>query len=245
MTKRAQPAAALLHVDDDLVVVDKPPGVLSVPGRGAAESLPVLLRGLGQFADDEPLRVVHRLDKDASGVLLYARTLEAQRHLVAQFMDRTVAKVYFALVRGYVVADGEVDLRLYFHQKQSRVKASDRRGKPAVTRYRVLERVAGHSWLEVRPLTGRMHQIRAHLSSIGHPLAVDPTYGGAEAVFLSRYKPSYRPNRRGEEKPLIARLSLHAAALEIEHPTRRERMRFEAPLPKDLRAALRQLGRVG
>ena len=234
----------ILHCDDDLVVIDKPSGVPSVPGRGGVASALELLRQTSKFAADEPFRVVHRLDKGASGVLLYARTLPAQRRLVSQFMERRVEKVYYAMVSGYVAADGEVDLSLYFNSRRGRVEASARHGKRSLTRYRILERVPGNTWLECEPVTGRMHQIRVHLAAIGHPLSVDPEYGGGQPIMLSRYKPSYRVNRRGEERPLVARLTLHAAQLTFDQPTTGERLTFEAPLPKDLRATLAQLGRL-
>ncbi|MFH1748743.1 MAG: RluA family pseudouridine synthase [Planctomycetota bacterium] len=235
----------ILYVDEHLVVVDKPPGVLSVPGRGNLPNAPTLLRASRHFADDEPLRVVHRLDKDASGVLLFARTLAAQRNLVAQFMERHVRKIYHALVSGYVEQEeGVIELSLCFNQRENRMRASSRRGKPSLTHYRVLERVPGHTWLECRPATGRMHQIRAHLAAIGHPLSIDPEYGGGHSLLLSHYKPNYKLNRRKEEIPLIARLTLHASRLEFIHPHTGENVTFETPLPKDLRVTLLQLGRL-
>ncbi len=106
------------------------------------------------------------------------------------------------------------------------------------------QHVAGTTLLECRPLTGRRHQIRVHLAAAGHPLTVDPLYGGGQSVLLSHYKPGYRPSRRHDERPLINRLTLHAARLTIEHPRSGERMTFEAPLPKDLRATINQLARL-
>jgi RluA family pseudouridine synthase len=233
----------ILHLDEHLVVVDKPPGVLSAPGRGKDPSVADLLRQGPEIASEDPLRIVHRLDRDASGVLLLARTLEAQRHLVRQFAERTVEKVYLAMVSGYVPGHGEVDLRLTFDRRRDRVIASESRGKEAVTRYRVHQRLAGNTLLECRPLTGRTHQIRAHLAAIGYPLTVDPRYGGGQAVYLSQYKASYRPSGRREERPLIDRLTLHAASLRFEHPAGPTQT-VTAELPKDFQAAVRQLGRL-
>jgi len=233
-----------LHADNDLVVIDKPAGLLAVPGRDQAPSAIDLLRAMPPFSLDEPLRIVHRLDREASGVLVYARTLEAQRHLVAQFVSRQVEKVYYALVRGYVERDGEVDLPLLLNRRRGRVEPAPQHGKPALTRYTVLQRLPGHTWLECRPVTGRMHQIRAHLLAIGHPLAVDPLYGGSRAVMLSHYKPGYKLNRSGQERPLVDRLTLHAARIAFTHPQDGRKVAFEAPLPKDLRATLRQLSRL-
>ena len=121
---------------------------------------------------------------------------------------------------------------------------SEKRGKPSRTSYHILQRVAGHTWLECRPLTGRMHQIRVHLAAIGHPLSVDPPYGGGQAIFLSHLKPNYHPNRREEERPLIDRLTLHAARIAFTHPAMEQSMSIESPVPKDLRSTLTQLARL-
>ena len=240
---RTAATPAILFSDAALLVVDKPAGLLSAPGR-TGDDVRTALRAAGLVGDSEPLRLVHRLDRETSGVLVLARTLSAQRSLTAQFYARTVEKTYLGLVSGYVTADGEVDLPLQVDRGGGRVRVHGRRGKPAVTRFHVLQRVAGNTLLECRPLTGRTHQIRAHLAAIGHPLAVDPLYGGAEAVYLSHYKQGYRPSARHDERPLIARLTLHALRIAFDHPDSGERVSFEAPIPKDLRATLNQLSRL-
>ncbi len=240
------PAAAmrLLHVDAAFVVIDKPAGVLSAPGRGGHVSAIQLLAARAELREHPALRIVHRLDRDASGVQVYARTLAAQQNLVRQFAARQVEKVYYALVTGYVPGDGEIDRPLTFDKQHNRVRTTAGRGKPSVTRYRIVQRVAGHTLLECRPLTGRMHQIRAHLAAIGHPLAVDPLYGAGTGVLLSHYKPGYRASSRREERPLIERLTLHALRITFAHPATGAAVTFEAPLPKDFRATLTQLGRL-
>jgi 23S rRNA-/tRNA-specific pseudouridylate synthase len=162
---------------------------------------------------------------------------------VAAFEARAVEKVYIALVLGYVASDGEVDLPLSFERGDSAVEIAPRRGKEALTRYRVVQRVAGHTVLECEPVTGRLHQIRAHLAAIGHPLAVDPQYGGAERILLSNFKSGYRLSTRRDERPLISRLTLHAARLALPHPGTGVEVRFEAPLPKDLRVTIAQLAK--
>jgi 23S rRNA pseudouridine1911/1915/1917 synthase len=225
-------------------VVDKPAGVLSVPGRGGGVTLPELLRARPELADAEPLRVVHRLDKEASGLIVYARTLRAQRSLVAQFAGRRVEKTYQALVSGEVLADGRIELMLYYDKRSACMRTSQRRGKPALTYYHVLQHLPGNTLLECRPVTGRTHQIRVHLAAIGHPLTVDPQYGGGQAVYLSSYKPGYRPSRRGSERPLIDRLTLHAGRIRFEHPADGCQVTFMADMPKDLRATLTQLERL-
>lgn len=239
-----RPELAIIHLDRDLVVVDKPAGLLAVPARGDEPDVVNLLRADPRLADNPAARVVHRLDRDASGVLILARTLEAQQSLVRQFMDRQVEKHYLALVSGYVPADGEVNLPLLIDTRRQIARVAGARGKPSLTRYHVKQRLAGHTLLECQPVTGRMHQIRAHLAAIGFPLAVDPLYGGGEAVLLSNFKPGYRRSGRHEERPLISRLTLHALRVAFTHPTTGERVTLEAPLPKDLRATISQLARL-
>jgi len=228
-----------------LLVIDKPAGVLSVPGRGGQPSIAELMRGHEGLPETEPFHTVHRLDQDASGVIIFARTLEAQRILTKAFGDRRVEKVYLVLVQGYVMSDGEIDLPLRTDDEGTRAAVAKRDGKASVTRYGISERFPGHTLLECRPLTGRLHQIRVHLAAVGHPLAVDPIYGGSSALYLSTFKSGYKPSRIGDERPLIDRLTLHAAKITLDHPDGTGPVTFESPLPKDFRATLTQLRRAG
>ncbi len=241
---RRAPAPKIIHVDAELVVVDKPADLLSVPGRSADPSVIELLRESPSLSDNPACRVVHRLDRDASGVLVLARTLAAQQSLVRQFAHRDVEKTYLALVSGYVPEDGEVNLPLTIDVRRQIARVAGARGKPSCTRYHIAQRLAGHTLLECQPITGRMHQIRAHLAAIGFPLAVDPLYGGGQAVLLSSFKSGYRPSRKHDERPLIDRLTLHALRITFAHPATGERTTFEAAPPKDLRATISQLGRL-
>lgn len=231
----------IIRADDWLLAVDKPAGVLSVPGRGGVPTVVELLHAARVVDATEKLLIVHRLDRGASGLMVLARTTEAQRRLTAIWSERRVQKVYLALVRGAVESDGTIELPLLVDRDRRRVVASTRHGRPAVTNYRVVERFNGFSLLECRPLTGRLHQIRVHLASAGHPLAVDPTYGGCQALLLSSLKSGYRPNRRRQESPLIDRLTLHAWRLAFDHPNGTGRIEIEAACPKDLAATLHQL----
>lgn len=233
----------LLH-DEHVVAINKPPGVLSAPGRGTAPAAADLLRTQLDLGTNPALRIVHRLDSDASGVLLYARTLKAQQLLVRQFASHSVEKRYYALVSGYVPGGGEVDLPLTYDRRRNRVRVTHRHGRPSLTRYRLAQRVAGNTLLECELVTGRKHQLRAHMAAIGYPLTVDPVYGGGNAVMLSNFKPSYRPSKRRPERPLIDRLTLHAYSLAFDHPATGERVLLQAPLPKDLRATVNQLARL-
>ncbi len=234
----------ILHEDDDILVINKPAGLPCVPERhGIGETVLSQLADMSRHTAGCPLRIVHRIDRDTSGVLVVAKTVEAQRALTAQFVARTVAKTYVALVRGAPDEPaGRIDAPIgEMRGELVRVCVNPKRGKPAVTEWELIERFAGYALLRCRPLTGRQHQIRLHLQLAGMPLAVDTLYGGSEALMLSTFKADYNPSRRHEERPLIGRLSLHAETIEFEHPSTGERMRWEAPLPKDFRAALNQL----
>lgn len=245
MTRR-KPAVrtVVLHVDDQIIVVNKPAGLLTVPGRAPEATLIDVLRGMTDFADDEPLRIVHRIDRDTSGVVVFARTAHAQTAISEQFAAGRVEKVYIALVSGYVDADGQIEIPIAATRGEKMRTAGRSDGKHALTRYKIIERVPCNTLLECRPATGRTHQVRLHLSAIGHPLTVDPLYGGGNAVLLSKYKSGYRPSGKHDERPLIERLTLHAAVISFDHPTNDARVRFEAPLPRDFRATLNQLRRL-
>lgn len=252
----------ILHVDDWLIVVDKPAGVLSVPGRGSAPTVAELIAAgrmtppptasaepgdalstLRREAENGTLRIVHRLDRFASGVMAMARTEEAQRQLTELWSSRQVEKIYMALVHGRLTTNGQIDAPLFVDREHSEVRVDVKNGAPSLTHYRVLENFRGYTLLECRPVTGRMHQIRVHLRSIGHPLAVDSLYGGGPSIFLSSFKPDYRPGK-GKEQPLIDRLTLHALRLSFEHPSGAGPVTWEAPLPKDFRATINQMRRA-
>ena len=233
----------MIHQDDAIVVVDKPPRVASIPGRGTRD-IPALLRAAGLVGRAETLLVVHRLDRGASGVIVYARTIEAQRALTEQWATRRVDKTYLALVTGHLRGEGDIDAPLRIERDAGRTLVDYRRGRPALTRYSVVEHITGHTVVECTPVTGRLHQIRVHLRSIGYPLAFDALYGSGSGIFLSAFKPNYRANRRREERPLMDRLTLHALCLSFDHPTSGTRMTIEAPVPKDLRVTMDQLRRA-
>lgn len=242
---RPRPAVpTVLHLDDQLLVVNKPTGVLVGPGNADVAGVPELLRGYEGLARDEPFEIVHRLDPEISGAIVYARSSETQHALRAMFAGGAVRQRFRALVQGYVQADGCIDLPIYFDKRRGRLCTSDRRGREARTEYRVVERVAGHTWIECEVALGRAEQIRVHLSAVGHPLAVDPANGNETPIMLSRFKPGFRPSQRHEERPLVDRLTMHAASLALDHPATGQRLEIEAPLHKDLRTTLRQLGRL-
>ncbi len=214
------------HADDDVIVVDKPSGLVVHPGAGVRRGTLVNallarfpeLRGVGEA--DRP-GIVHRLDKETSGVLVVARNERALRSLQAQFKNREVRKTYLALVWGKMPArEGKMDRPIGRHVAYGqRMSVRTRRPRPAETHYTVLEEFPETSYLEVRPLTGRTHQIRVHMAAAGHPVVGDAAYG----------------RRKGERR--AGRMFLHAHRLSFLHPSSGERVEFVSPLPPDLEAA--------
>ncbi len=233
----------ILHEDDDILLVNKPPRLLTLPDRFQPEK-PNLYHYLQQTGRE--VFMVHRLDRDTSGLLVVALHAKAHQRLSRAFEGREVRKIYLALVLGQIRSEqGIIDQPLAAHPSGDGRMIATSKGKPSVTRYTVAELFRGFSWVEVMPETGRTHQIRVHLSWLGHPLAVDPLYGGGEGVYLSSFKAGYRPPSDHQEMPLIDRVPLHASRLEFEHPGTGVWMTAEAPLPKDLQAVLNQLRRWG
>lgn len=254
----------ILFESEDELAVDKPPGLAVEPERWARENatvsgalLSMALERSGVEVEDAAVptggmgfrpRVVHRLDKDTSGVLLVAKTLEAERRLRTAFEEGQVHKTYLALVEGeHPLEDGEeevIDLPVGPDERRSgRMRVLEDKGRPARTRIGVEERFRGFTLLRCEPLTGRTHQIRVHLAAVGFPLAVDAYYGRRKALALSEIKRDYRPKRGRGEAPLVERHTLHARALEF--PLADGRMQcVESPIPKDLERALKQLRKV-
>jgi tRNA pseudouridine32 synthase/23S rRNA pseudouridine746 synthase len=204
----------VLFVDDYLLVVDKPHGLLSVPGRDPANRDCVPSRLQPEFGE---LRIVHRLDLDTSGIMILARTADAHRHLNRQFEQRTVAKYYEALVWGLPIADeGEINLPICVDWPNRPRKIIDyENGKAAQTFYTVMERDAARNIARVtlKPVTGRSHQLRVHLAEIGHPILGCPFYAHEQA------------------RAATDRLTLHARSLQLTHPISGEVLLFETPTP--------------
>lgn len=204
----------IVFADDDLVVVDKPYGLLSVPGRDPANRDCVPSRLSEEFGE---LRIIHRLDFDTSGLMALARNAEAHRRVNRQFEQREVEKYYEALVWGLPEADeGKIELPIIVDWPNRPKKIVDPvNGKHALTYYRVLDRDAGKNIarVELKPITGRSHQLRVHLAEIGHPILGCPFYAHAAA------------------RAAYERLTLHARQLQIRHPSSGEILLFEAPTP--------------
>ncbi|MEL6664976.1 MAG: RluA family pseudouridine synthase [Pseudomonadota bacterium] len=197
-----------IHIDDEIVLIDKPSGLLSVPGRGPEKAFCAQSVASDRYG---PVLTVHRLDMDTSGLMVFARSKDAQRALSRQFEKRTVGKTYEALVEGTIADDaGKIDKAIAKYSLDRPLRHLDPDGQSAITHWRVMDRVREHSRLELHPETGRSHQLRLHLASIGHPILGDVFYG---------------------DKTLHPRLCLHAKTLEIDHPKTDARVRFSTPTP--------------
>ena len=202
----------VLYQDNQLLVLDKPSGLLAVPGRGP--DLQDCLSARVQAVWPSAL-VVHRLDRDTSGLMVMALSAEAQRNLSRQFADRSVGKVYAAVVLGCPsAAEGAIDLPLRKDfDRPPRHRIDPIEGRPAFTSWKLIERFADRSRLAVRPLTGRSHQIRVHMATHGHPILGDNLYAHDEALAMA------------------PRLLLHAERLSLDHPTTGQRMTWNAESP--------------
>ena len=223
-------ALQVVFEDDELIVIDKPAGLVVHPGNGNTSGtlLNALLHHAPSLAGIPRAGIVHRLDKDTSGLLVVAKTLTAQTDLVRQMQARSVQRHYLALALGVVARDGTVDAPLGRHAVQrTRMAIVRSGGKEARTHYAVLERFAKSTLLECRLETGRTHQIRVHLASIKHPLAGDPVYG---------------KTRSGDARlDAFPRQALHAWRLALRHPSSGEELCWESPLPDDFAQLLESL----
>lgn len=241
--KKAQTKIEIIYHDDDILVINKPASLSVTRDRtGAAELRDVLSRQLGPQTAGE-LRLVHRLDKDTSGVMILARNLTTQSLFSGYFARRMVKKTYLAFVAGVLTAGKDtIDVPLAPRGASSALMCvATKKGKQAVTNWRLLADFGSIALLAVSPLTGRTHQIRVHLASVGLPLAIDTMYGAAQPLFLSDFKLDYRLAKGQTEKPLIDRLTLHAYQIQLLQPQPHRPDCFIAPLDKEFTACLKML----
>jgi len=231
-----------LYEDDDILIVNKPAGMLVVPDRFNA-ALPSLNKTMEKKAGQK-VWVVHRLDRDTSGVLCFAKNEVAHRYLSILFQERDVNKYYAGLVTGIVMPDnGRIENYIAEHPANNGKMIVARKGKIAVTDYKVAEQWPLYALMQFQIHTGRTHQIRVHMQSIGHPLVCDPLYGDGKPFMLSDIKRKYRMSEKDEEeRPLLSRLALHAYKLEF-YKEDGTAVVAEAPLPKDMAACVKQLNK--
>ncbi|MEX0703493.1 MAG: RluA family pseudouridine synthase [Planctomycetales bacterium] len=242
----------VLYEDDALVVINKPANMIVHPGKGNYRGT---LAGALQFHFDRlsdaagSLRpgIVHRLDRDTSGVLVVAKDNQVHHRLSAQFARREVRKEYRAIVKGTVERDSDtIDTYVRVHPKRRErmlVCPAEGNARHARTFYEVLERFAKHTWMRLRPESGRTHQLRLHMEHLRHPIVADRLYGGGRDLRLAEVRRARGedPATGDDEVVLIARQALHAFRLEFDHPHSGQRLSFEAPLPQDIQRTLAAL----
>ena len=239
----AKPNIKVIYSNDDVLVVNKPAGVSVTKDRmGEAELFDVLAEQL-DAGNTANLRLVHRLDKWTSGVMILAKSKQAQSKLSSCFEKRLIKKTYLAIVTGIVSEqEGQINARMGRNRRNTAImNITAKKGKEAITKWKLLANFGSIALLAVKPITGRTHQIRVHLPSIDLPLAVDPVYGSDRGIFLSDFKPNYRLARKQVEKPLIERLTLHAYQLEFVNPQPNFPEYFIAQMDKKFAAAIKML----
>ncbi len=231
-------APEILLENDHFVVLNKPSGLLSIPDREGKEfSLKQMLQEkYGQIF------TVHRLDRDTSGIIVFARDEETHKFLSKAFEERTVEKYYQGIVNGVPpIKKKTVNEPIAENMTKRGVMLIHQRGKQSITDYEVLEEFGKFSLMQFRIHTGRTHQIRVHMQHEGHPIVVDELYGDPKPILVSSFKRNYNLSKsEEEEKPILGRLGLHAARLQFTD-AQGTAYNIEAPLPKDMRALLQQL----
>lgn len=227
----------IVHEDAALIVINKPVGLVVHPAAGNPDNtlLNALLHHCPSLSNLPRGGIIHRIDKNTSGLLVIAKTLSSHHHLVQQLQDRTMGRTYETVVHGIITAGAKIDAPIARHPRNRLKMAVLHNGKPAVTHYRILEKFAAHIHLQVKLETGRTHQIRVHMAYINHPIVGDQTYGGRMRL----------PKGCSEDlKNLLQnfkRQALHAKQLQLTHPETGEIVSWEAPLPEDMQQLLAAL----
>lgn len=229
----------ILYDDDDIVVVSKPSSTLTIPDR-YNKDIPNLYNYFKELYGE--IFLVHRLDRDTSGVMIFAKNPESHKILNDQFQEKTIEKIYHAVVSGTPLKN-EIDIDIPITEdaiERGKSKPSIR-GKESLTKLRVLEKHRNSALVECNLVTGRHHQIRVHCAAIGHPLLVDSMYGKLSEFYLSSIKRKYNIKKNQEERPIISRVTLHSYSIGFTHPRTNEPMKFAASYPRDFMALLHVL----
>jgi len=227
----------VLYEDEQLIIINKPAGLVVHPAAGNPDStlLNALLHYAPELRDIPRAGIVHRLDKDTSGILVVARTLAAHTYLVAKIQAREVKREYLAIITGTLTAGGTVDAPIGRHHANRTHMAVTESGKMAITHYRVIEKFPAHTYIRVILETGRTHQIRVHMAHIGRPIVGDQTYGGRLKL------PAKCSDELKDALRMFKRQALHAHKLALIHPTTGVEMSWEAPLPEDFQQLIQVL----
>ena len=232
-------AGGIIFENEKFIAINKPSGLLTIPDRHN-ELLNSLYKTLQLRY--EKIFIVHRLDKDTSGLILFAKDEATHKFLSQLFEQRNVEKYYQAIVNGKLQdKKGIIDEPIAEHPVHKGMMAVNKKGKPSVTEYEVLEEYGIYSLVQFKINTGRTHQIRVHMKYLGHPVACDEMYGDAKPILLSSFKKKFKLSKHDEEeRPLLSRLALHSYELKFKDQYNKEHD-LKADLPKDMRALLQQL----
>lgn len=226
----------IIFENEEFVAVNKPSGILTIPDREGVAGLRNLLQD--KYSS---IYTVHRLDRDTSGIVVFARTEAAHKHLSQQFEHRETSKIYNGLVLGSPFQkSGVINEPISEHPSKKGFMTVYKKGKESITEYEVLNTYRLYSWMQFRILTGRTHQIRVHMRHLGNPIVCDPLYGDGKPVFISGIKSKFNLAKDEEERPILSRLALHASQLRFKDLSG-EVVELTAPLSKDMRATLQQL----
>ncbi|HTQ67035.1 MAG TPA: RluA family pseudouridine synthase [Puia sp.] len=224
--------------NEDFIVMNKPGGILSIPDRtqSAVSLKEILQKKYGRIF------TVHRLDRDTSGLILFAKNEASHKFFSQAFAERRVKKIYLGIVYGkFIEPEGTIDLAMTEHPSKNGLMVVHKKGKPAITHYKMQEELGPYSFVEFEIQTGRTHQIRVHMQQAGHPIICDALYGNEQPIYISSFKRNYKLSKlEEEERPILHRLALHSYQLGFKDANSNE-YSFEAPLPKDMKALLQQL----
>jgi 23S rRNA pseudouridine1911/1915/1917 synthase len=228
----------VIFQNEDFIAINKPSGLLSIPDRlGKDPSVKSMLQ-----EQSGKIFTVHRLDKDTSGLIVFAKNEETHKSLSQKFEGRDVQKFYLGLVNGTLMnKKGTIDVPIMEHPGKTTLMMTHKKGKPSITDYEVLEEFGIYSWVQFQIHTGRTHQIRVHMKHLGNSIVCDDLYGEAQPLLLSSIKRKFKLSKNElEERPILSRLALHSHQLKFTD-AKGNQFELEAPLPKDLKATLQQL----
>jgi 23S rRNA pseudouridine1911/1915/1917 synthase len=220
----------IVHEDGDILVINKPPGLVVHPGAGNPEGtvLNALLNHVPALAALPRAGIVHRLDKDTSGLMVVAKTERSRQHLIEQLQEHSVEREYLTIVNGVMVAGGTIDAPIGRHRTQRTRMAVSERGKPAVSHFRVMKKYRAHTLVQVKLESGRTHQIRVHMAHLHYPVVGDPVYGGRLKIPAGASESLKNVLRH------FKRQALHALKLSLIHPGTRKRVQWASSVPEDM-----------
>ncbi|MCX7957288.1 MAG: RNA pseudouridine synthase [Endomicrobia bacterium] len=230
----------IIYEDEDYLIVNKNAGISTLPERYDILQ-PNLLQMLQKIY--KKIFVLHRLDKETSGLIIFAKNELAHKHLSQQFLNREIQKLYIAVTYGVIPIDeGKIELPIGENQNDlKKVKIDFVKGKPSITEYKIIERFKDFTFIQAKPITGRRHQIRIHLSAIGYPLVADKLYSNKQKLFLSEIKQNYKFKKAEFEKPIIERTALHSYRIEFYHFRKKQNFVLYATPSQDLQLLIKYL----